>query len=40
MGHDYETYIKGYGRFNAKDLEDDFELLNSVKEKLEIKIKA
>ena len=40
MGHDYETHLRSYGRFNARDLEDDFDLLNSVKEKLEIKIKA
>ena len=36
MGHDLETHLKSYSRFNTKDLENAFD---SVVEKLENKVK-
>ena len=36
MGHDLETHLKSYSRFNTKDLESAFD---SVVEKLENTIK-
>ncbi len=36
MGHDLETHLKSYSRFNTKDLENAFD---SVVEKLENTVK-
>ena len=35
MGHDLETHLKSYSRFNTKDLENAFD---SVMEKVEKKV--
>ena len=39
MGHDLETHLKSYSRFNTKDLENAFDFVVEILEKRVEKVK-